>query len=175
MKTHLIARYFYSPICPESFVTLDRLKVLFKNHDVFYFESFNTVQDKFETNFPWFPEEKKVIDTVEGNGEKPLLYGKLFIEGKEIKGFPPSPKSLENFFKEYGLKWDSKLYPFEYNLVKKRRWKCNREDFFFQSYSDNLSLDVCYICTKYHQKKISTAKRNGNIMKKVNIYFCMIN
>lgn len=123
---------------------------MFQNNSIFHFESFDTVHDKLESNFPWYPEEEKVINTVIGKEGKPLFFGKLFIEGKEIKGFPPSPKSLKEIFNEHGLTWNPKLYPFKYNSVKRGRWNCKEGDFSFQTYTENLSLDICRICTKHH-------------------------
>lgn len=147
----LIARYFYSPICSESYNTLENLKHLFQNYDVIYFEYFNIEEDCLVSNYPWYPEEMKVINTLEGKGYKPLFFGELFLQGEKVKGFPPSPKSLKEVFDKYDLKWNTGLYPFKYKLVRREKWECKQESFTFQEYGEeNLSLEVCRICTKYH-------------------------
>ena len=146
----LIARYFYSPICPESFKTIERLKNLFQNYDDIVFEYFNTTENSLESNFSWFPEEMKVINTLEGKEGKSFFFGKLFIQGNEIKGFPPSPKSFREIFNKHDIDWNPDLYSFYYKSVERTKWDCDQEDFIFQKYNENLSLDICRICTKYH-------------------------
>lgn len=42
------------------------------------------------------------------------------------------------------------LYPFYYKSVERIKWDCDQKDFIFQIYNENLSLDICRICTKYH-------------------------
>lgn len=118
----LIARYFYSPICPESFKTLENLKYLFQNYNEIVFEYFNIEQDSFKSNYPWYPEEMKIINTLKGKEYKPLFFGELFIQGEEIKGFPPSPASLNEAFNKHGVIWNPDLYPFIYKLVRKKKW-----------------------------------------------------
>ncbi len=146
----LIVRYFYSPICPESFKTRERLKNLFRNYDEFIFEYFNTAEDSLESKYPWFPEEIKVINTLEGKEGKPFFFGKLFIQGEKIKGFPPSSESLKEIFDRNHINWKPDLYSFYYKSVKREKWECNQEDFFLKKYDKNIPLDICRICTKYH-------------------------
>ena len=146
----LVARYFYSPICPEALKTLERLKKLFQNYDDIVFEDFNTAEDSLESEHPWFPEEMKVINTLEGKEGRPFFFGRLFIQGNEIKGFPPSPKSFREIFNKYDLDWNPDLYSFSYQSPARPRWDCNQDDFIFQEYNEQLSLDNCLICTRYH-------------------------
>lgn len=74
------AKYFYSPICPESFASLDRLKELFRNYDQeIEFCSFNIFNFHDEGSYHWSAGEKDLIDSIHENGENPLLFGKLFI------------------------------------------------------------------------------------------------
>jgi ribosomal protein S18 acetylase RimI-like enzyme len=146
----IIVRYFYSPICPESFATFKRLKILFQDENKYIFESFNTAQHNLVSEIPWFPEEKNIIGALEGKDGKPIFFGKLFIEGEEIKGFPPSPKSFKEVFSKHGLKWDPDLYNFNYAPVERKRWKCKQEDFTFQRYNENILFNVSCICTKHH-------------------------
>ncbi|MCG8512630.1 MAG: GNAT family N-acetyltransferase [Halanaerobiales bacterium] len=150
MREKKIARYFYSPLCPESFATLERLKNLFQSNKNFSFDFFNTADDKFPPDYPWFPEEKKVISTLKGKTGQPLFFGKLMIDGEAIKGFPPSPQSLQKVFNKHNLSWNPALYPFNYQAINRPKWLCKKEGFFLQSYKDNLSLDICRICTKHH-------------------------
>ena len=150
LRKKKIARYFYSPLCPESFATLERLKKLFKRNKVFSFEFFNSTDEKFATDYPWFPEEEKVISTLKGKTGQPLFFGKLFIEGEAISGFPPSPQSLQKAFNKHNLNWNPSLYPFYYQALKRAKWVCKKDDFTLQSYKDNLSLDICRICTEHH-------------------------
>ncbi len=146
----IIVRYFYSPICPESFATFKRLQQLFQDDNKYVFESFNTIEDNLVSDLPWFPEEKKIIDTLRGKDGKPIFFGKLFIGGEEIKGFPPSPKSFKEVFSKHGLDWDPDLYKLHYGSIERKRWKCKQEDFIFKMYNENILLDVSCICTKYH-------------------------
>lgn len=146
----IIVRYFYSPVCPESFATLKRLKQLFQDDDIFIFESYNTSTGNIVSKYPWFLKEEKIINTLEGKDDNPLFFGKLFIEGEEIKGFPPSPESLKETFKKVGLDWNPDLYKFNYESADRKRWKCEQEDFIFKRYNDNLLSDISCLCTMYH-------------------------
>ena len=116
-----IARYFYSPICPESFRTIERLKNLFQNYDEIIFEYFNTAEDSLESNYSWFPGERKVINTLEGKDGKYFFFGKLFVQGEKIKGFPPSPKSFREIFNKHNIDWNPDLYSFKYKSVERKK------------------------------------------------------
>ena len=77
----ITARYFYAPICPESFASLDRLYNLFSNYkEQIDFEVFNVFDCKFESPHSWFKSEEEIIKSITGSGTYPLLYGALFIQ-----------------------------------------------------------------------------------------------
>ena len=79
------ARYFYSPICTESFANISRLKSLFqKLSDEVDFECFNTTRISMDSDYPWFFAEQELLNTIQGVGNKLLSYNKLFIEGRHI-------------------------------------------------------------------------------------------
>ena len=141
----LVVRYFYCPICPESFATLERLQKLFKEYeDRIHFETFNITEGDFKSDYPWSPIEKKII-----RYQKPLLYGKLFVDGVEIRGFPPSAKLLKELFDELDLEWQSDLYSFDYKKVDRDAYDCS-EGFKIDKYDETNLTDVCLVCTRHH-------------------------
>ncbi|MCK4258713.1 MAG: GNAT family N-acetyltransferase [Halanaerobiales bacterium] len=151
MENKIIVRYFYVPVCPESFATLNRLKKLFSDDERFHFESFNLIEDNIQSNYPWFLEEEEVLKTCAGLGDKPLLFVKLFINGEEIKGFPPSPKWLKEVFEKHDLNWIPERYPFSYSgSVERIRWDCEEEKFSVNSYTEGKLLDVSCLCTVHN-------------------------
>ncbi|WIV11528.1 GNAT family N-acetyltransferase [Proteiniborus sp. MB09-C3] len=147
----IIIRYFYTPICPEAFASLDRLYNLFSNYkEQVDFESFNVFDCKFESSHPWFPSEEEIIKSVNGNGTYPLLYGELFIQGNQIEGFPPSPKSISNALKEYGIFFKEEDYKFDYTTIKKEIFQCDNNRVQIKRYGKKILRDTCIICTKYN-------------------------
>ncbi|MEC9489250.1 MAG: GNAT family N-acetyltransferase [Halanaerobium sp.] len=150
MQEQLVVRYFYSPICPESFATLERLKSLFQNYREVYFEYFNFAAEKPSSKISWFPAEEAVLATCKGKGRQPLFFGKLFIEGTVIQGFPPSPLSLQKVFAKNNLKWVPELYPFEYSSPPQIDQDIIFTDFQLFSYGESLTRDSCQLCTRYH-------------------------
>lgn len=151
MSTSIIVRYFYNPVCPETFATLDRLRNVFTDNENVLFETFNMVQDEIQSEYPWFANEEELLETRQGRGEKPLLFGSLFIMGEEIPGFPPSPKHLQQSFEKYGFTWEQEKYPFDYSgKVERHRWKCVDEQFTLENYMACNLKDVSQVCTKHH-------------------------
>lgn len=147
----IIARYFYAPICPESFASLDRLYNLFSNYkEHIDFEAFNVFDCKFESSHPWFQSEEELISSISESGTYPLLYGALFIQGNIVKGFPPSEKSISDILKEYGLSIKEEDYKFDYAGKSKEGIKRNINKVQIKSYDDRVLGDACTICTKYH-------------------------
>lgn len=147
----IIVRYFYSPICPESFASLDRLYNLFMNYkEQVNFEPFNVFDCKFESPHSWFPSEEEIIRSVNGSGTYPLLYGKLFIQGNQIKGFPPSKQSISNILKEYGVFFKEEDYKFDYGETTRERLKCDINKIQIKRYEKKLLRDTCIVCTKYN-------------------------
>lgn len=147
----VIARYFYAPICPESFASLDWLYNLFSKYkEQIDFETFNVFDCKFESPHPWFQSEEEIINSVNGSGTYPLLYGELFIQGNKIKGFPPSEKYISAILKEYGLSFKEEDYKFDYSAKSKEgfKWDINKAQ--IKSYDERVLGDACTICTKYH-------------------------
>ncbi len=151
MSTPLIVRYFYTPICPENFATLDKLQRLFGNDKIFCFEVFNLAQDELQSEYSWFPAEEEILREREENGNRPLLYGTLFFAGKVVPGFPPSPKHLQQSFEENGLTWDPENYSFCYRgQVEREDWKCDRENFVLRKYDVDNLYSVSRLCTHHH-------------------------
>lgn len=147
----IVARYFYVPICPESFASLDRLRNLFlKYKEQIDFEAFNIFDCKFESLYSWFSSEEEIIESVRENGTYPLLFGKLFIQGNEIKGFPPSKKFISNALKEHGISFEEEDYKFDYGAITKERLKYDIDKFQIKKYDGKLLRDSCIICTKYN-------------------------
>ncbi|WP_026477605.1 GNAT family N-acetyltransferase [Alkaliphilus transvaalensis] len=147
----VIARYFYSPICTESFASLDRLRRLFntmKEH--VHFEAFNTIKDHFDSAFPWFTNEKELLATLEGTGNKPLTYSKLFIEGNEIKGFPPSKKMIGQILQAYDINFQQEAYQTYYKQTNHDSWDISVDKLKVRKYEKKLLKDVCLVCTKYN-------------------------
>lgn len=108
----------------------------------------------------WFPEELNIINPSEKKKSKPFFFGKLFIQGEAVKGFPPSPKSLKEIFNKHNLKWDSDLYPFSYESIEnninptaKKKPGGTQEDLILKEYKEGLLLDICQLCTKYHPQQ----------------------
>ncbi len=147
----IIARYFYSPICSESFASLDRLRRLFHTmEEHVHFEFFNTTEDKIDSKFPWFAKEKELLDTLEGIGTKPLVYGKLFIEGKEILGFPPSKKMLEKVLRDYDIHFPQQAYQITYKKVDRQQWEILEDRLSITKYDKKSLRDVCLVCTEHN-------------------------
>ncbi len=147
----ITARYFYSPICSEAFASLDRLKNLFlKYQEYIDFQALNIFGCNLQSGFSWFPIEKELVDSIINNGEYPLLYGKLFIQGNEIKGFPPSKTMISKILKDYGVSFQEDDYQFDYGKANKMKFKCDREEFKIKKYDLKNLGDSCIICTKYN-------------------------
>jgi predicted CopG family antitoxin len=83
----LIARYFYSPICPEAFKTLERLKNLFQNYDEVIFEYFNPAKEGLESDYSWFPEEMKVIKCIKRKRRQAFFLWQIIYSGQWNQGF----------------------------------------------------------------------------------------
>lgn len=166
MNSKIIVRYFYAPICPESFAALNRLQKLFAEVENCHFESYDLVQDRIESPFSWFPQEKELLEIREMQGEKPFLYGTLFIEGEEVKGFPPSPKCLREMFSKHNLSWSDDRYNFLYSSRHiTHRQKSNRipeeSKFTYQPYRKSEIKNVCQLCTRHHPY-LSSEDYNSN-------------
>ncbi len=73
MDAKKIARYFYAPICPESFAALNRLQILFEEMENCYFEAYDLLQDILESPFPWFPNENNLLQTCIGQYDRQYL------------------------------------------------------------------------------------------------------
>lgn len=147
----IIARYFYAPICPESFASLDRLHHLFyKYKDQIHFEAFNVFDCAFKLRQDWFSREIELIKSIEEGGTYPLLFGLLFIQGKEIKGFPPSKQFMINTLKEYGVLLKEEDYQLNYVQINKTRLQCDMNKFEIKRYEKRTFMDTCIICTKHN-------------------------
>lgn len=147
----IIARYFYAPICPESFASLDRLYNLFLDYkEQIDFEAFNVFDCKFESPHSWFQSEEEIIRSINESGTYPLLYGALFIQGNKIKGFPPSKKSISETLEQYGILFEEGDYKFDYGMKNKEGFKCDVNKIQIKRYEKRILRDTCIICTKYH-------------------------
>jgi hypothetical protein len=114
-----IARYFFNPGCPESYATLDKLARLFHGQPVI-FESYNVLQDSLASANPFSAAEKKLLAVLEGGEGTPLMYGKLFLDGEEVSGFPPAPEPLRRRLTALGLPFEASRYPFSYGASPAR-------------------------------------------------------
>ncbi|MGM0419935.1 MAG: GNAT family N-acetyltransferase [Bacillota bacterium] len=150
MPAQITARYFYPPICPESFATKTRLEKIFAEIAEVHFSAYNTVTDDLSSSVEWFPEEEKLLATIQGTGRAQLLYGKLFINGKQVKGFPPAPRSIQEILSENDITWSSEAYDFAYQQPDRTRWDCKQEDFVLKTYQERLSADLVRVCTLHH-------------------------
>lgn len=150
MPAQITARYFYPPICPESFATKTRLEKIFAEIPEVKFNTYNTVKDNLNSSTGWFPAEEKLLATIQGKGSAQLLYGKLFINGKQVKGFPPAPRSIQEILSENDIAWSSEAYDFAYQQPDRTRWDCTQEDFVLKTYQDRLTSDVIKVCTLHH-------------------------
>lgn len=150
MPAQITARYFYPPICPESFATKNRLEKIFAEIPEVNFSAYNTVTDDLSSSAKWFPPEEELLATLQGTGSTQLLYGKLFINGKQVQGFPPAPKSIQEILNENDITWSSEAYDFNYQQPDRARWDCKREDFAFKTYQERLTSDLIRVCTLHH-------------------------
>lgn len=150
MPAKITARYFYPPICPESFATKTRLEKVFAEIPDVHFSTYNTVTDDLSSSAEWFPPEKDLLATLQGSGRAQLLYGKLFINGKQVQGFPPAPGSIQEILRENDIAWSSENYDFNYQQPDRSRWECSREDFVFKPYQERLTVDLVKVCTLHH-------------------------
>lgn len=147
----IIARYFYSPICPEAFASLDRINNLFlKYQKDIDFQAFNVSDCNFQEVLSWFPREKELIDSISESGGYPLLFGKLFIQGNEIKGFPPSKTMISDMLKDHGVSFQEEDYQFDYGVTNRERHQCDSNKFRVKSYDEKNLKDCCIICTKHN-------------------------
>lgn len=151
MEGKLIVRYFYNPICPETFATLERLQLVFESNKSIFFESFNVANEDVQSKEPWFEEEIKLINTLSGSGEVALLYAKLFIDGNEIGGFPPSKNQIREILINKGILIDIEKYTYDYGKYPRReRQICDLSKFRVVSYQQDYQVNNCKICTKHH-------------------------
>jgi ribosomal protein S18 acetylase RimI-like enzyme len=151
LKGKLVVRYFYNPICPETFATLERLQLVFGNNENIFFESFNVVEEDIKSKKTWFEVERKLINTFIGSGEIPLSYAKLFIDGEEIDGFPPSKNKIKEILIDKEVLIDTEKYTYDYGTCPPReRQDCDSSKFTIVSYKQNYQIDNCKICIKHH-------------------------
>lgn len=147
----IIARYFYSPICPEAFASLNRINNLFLKYQKHIdFKSFNVFDCNFQSVDSWFHEEKELVDSLGENSGYPLLYGKLFIEGNEIKGFPPSKRMISDILKSNGVPFQEDDYRFDYGAANRGKFDCDIDGFHLKKYDEKNLKDSCIICTKHN-------------------------
>ena len=117
--------------------------------DDVYFECFNTTKN-LDSPFPWFSNEKELIDTFKGIGNKPLTYNKLFIEGKEIQGFPPSKKMIEKELNEYNIRFPKDAYQIYYKEKPIEQWTISQDQLFIKKYDNESLKGGCLVCTKHN-------------------------
>ncbi len=141
----IIARYFYSPICPEAFATKERLTKLFDGKEKkIVFETHNMDKKSLSSACSWYPIEAEIISR-----KKPMLYGRLFINGEAIAGFPPSKKQLQMLFSNLGLEWNED-YSFHYGVQPSTDEKYSLSTFTIRGYDPISIRDVSLLCTKYN-------------------------
>lgn len=147
-----MVRYFYAPICPESFATLERLRRLLQGREEIRLELFNVAAGPPASPEPWYPAEEALLQTCRGAGDEPLLYGKLFVAGEAIPGFPPAGKKLGEVFAKHGIPFSAEEYTHEYGSpLRRERWEdCSPEGFSMHGYTAADLLPACRICTLHH-------------------------
>ncbi len=143
-----VARYFFSPGCPESFATLDKLVHFFHGLPVI-FERYNVLEDELTSANPFSADEKKLLAVLERGEGTPLLYGKLYLNGDEVAGFPPAPELLKRRLADPGLPYDASSYPFSYGAQPARISNTGGELRLELYRTDNLDYLV-KLCTKHH-------------------------
>ncbi len=147
----IIARYYYAPICPEAFATIDKLDNLFSKYD----DSIEFIVADFSKGLIvekdiQFAEERKYINRIH-TGEEALLYGKLFIEGVLINGFPPSAKLIEENFLKHGLPLGKFYYEAKYQKIIRNKFDCRKDELVSKQVCKKNGIDVCLLCTKYNR------------------------
>ena len=141
------ANYYYVPICPESFATLDRLTIFFSNvAEQVEFESINIAKQDYN-QLSVSGEESEFLKSLSLN-ELSLSYGKLFINNTMIKGFPPSSSQIEKILRELSVDANYKLIETHYNLSSNEKLVNFGDMKTVQTNAKNC-YDHCKICTKY--------------------------
>lgn len=90
------------------------------------FQAFSVLDCNFQSVLSCFPREKELIDSISGSGGYPLLYEKLYIQGNEIKGFPPSKKMISDILKDHGVSIVEDNYQFNYGATDRKNQQCDR-------------------------------------------------
>lgn len=153
VKNEVVIRFFYAPLCPEVFATVDRLVESFYQYNGVIFETYNVAEGKFRSDRPFLQKEQEIIQSVLDKGNTPLSYGKLFVNGEEVKGFPPARKSIEELLEKNGLEAAESLYSNDYkstNFHDRNRFPFSEGGFHFLGYEEKLPVDLCKVCTKYN-------------------------
>jgi len=134
--------------------------------DKIIFESFNVFERAFVSKYPFFNSELMLINTIDGKGDTSLLYGKLFIEGQEIEGFPPLMSKIVKILKTYNIvlkNEDSSPVIIDNPEIKTEDY--NKDKIIYKIYSSDNLIDSCLLCTKYHPA-LCNKKYDNNDWKK---------
>ncbi|MCP4180508.1 MAG: GNAT family N-acetyltransferase [bacterium] len=144
----IIARYYYAPICPEAFATIDKLGNLFSQFgDSIEFIVVDFSKEMIVLNNIQFAKERNFINRIH-TGEEALLYGKLFIEGELINGFPPSAKFIKENLLKHGLPLEKFYYEVKYQKINRTKIDCKKDKLVSKSVCKKNGIDVCLLCTK---------------------------
>lgn len=147
---NIIARYYYAPICTESFASFQRLSSFFsKLEDQSYFCAYDISQVRVSVDASYKSNEKDFIEGLYAN-KKLLKYGKLFINDIEIKGFPPSPKHIKTILDDLSINGDFDLLNSPYGSAKRTRENYDHKRFTSKIIDQDTSNDLCLLCTKYN-------------------------
>jgi ribosomal protein S18 acetylase RimI-like enzyme len=151
MKEKIIARYFFTPFCPESYATEEKLRIFFEKISEIHFETFNCEEGNYFSKYNFFELEKKLIDTFYRKNDEPLLFGKLFINGQLIPGFPPSSKHLKNILVDNKVNFDESKYIFDYSSkIEKANIIFDKKNLIIKKVEEEEIKDVSKLCTLFH-------------------------
>ncbi len=145
------ARYYYVPICTESFASLNRLKEFFSElENEVDFLAINISSDDVVINNTYKTNERKFIEDLNNNRQL-LKYGKLFVNDIEILGFPPASKYIKEVFVELKINADYKSLKSPYNLPVGKKENFEEKNFKTIKLDEKNCNDICLLCTKYNR------------------------
>ena len=145
----IFARYYYVPICTESFASLDRLRNFFSHiDDKVQFDVINYFTDEIELNDSFNDCEMRFIKSVQTN-QALLMYGKLFINDIEVLGFPPSRNQIEEILTNLNLKANYEELKAFYNAPINNKTDFDKQLFCTTKFDEDNCFDACLICTKF--------------------------
>ena len=103
-----------------------------------------------DSDYPWFFAEQELLNTIQGVGNKLLSYNKLFIEGRDIEGFPPSKQMIHDVLADYDIHMPTDAYQTFYTNPTKETWNIPSDAIRIMKYDKDTLRDACLLCTKHN-------------------------